>query len=73
MSSTLSFELRRKLSTPEAASFLNLGVSTLNKLRLTGGGPRFIALGRRVVYDVTDLEAWSEARKRSSTSETLAA
>jgi predicted DNA-binding transcriptional regulator AlpA len=64
-------DLRRKLSTPEAAAYLGLGKSTLDKLRLTGGGPRFITLGRRVVYDLVDLEAWTETRKRTNTSETL--
>jgi excisionase family DNA binding protein len=61
----------RKLSTSEAAVYLGLGKSTLDKLRLVGGGPCFISLGRRVVYDRADLDAWADARKRSSTSEPL--
>ncbi len=64
---------RRKLSTLEAAAYVGLGKSTLDKFRLTGGGPKFITLGRRVVYDPDDLDAWTEVRKRSSTSEPLAA
>lgn len=70
---TATAALKQKLSTPEAASYLGLGKSTLDKLRLIGGGPKFITLGRRVVYDATDLDAWTDARKRSSTSETLRA
>jgi excisionase family DNA binding protein len=59
----------RLLSVQEAARFLGLSVSTLNKLRLTGGGPRFAKLGRRCLYDITDLKKWASERKRISTSE----
>ena len=39
-----------KFNTQEAADYLRLAASTLNKMRLTGGGPVFIKLGpRRVV------------------------
>ncbi len=64
-------EYRRMLSTNEAASYLGLGKSTLDKLRLVGGGPRFITCGRRVNYDPDDLDAFLNERKRSSTSEPL--
>ncbi len=60
---------RKMLSTPEAAQYLGLGKSTLNKLRVSGSGPRFVSYGRRVVYDPSDLDAWLNERKRSSTSE----
>ncbi len=59
-----------KLSVTEAARFLGLGKSTLDKLRLTGGGPAYLKLGpRRVVYDPVDLERWASERRRRSTSE----
>ena len=53
----------------DAARHLGLSESTLNKLRLTGGGPIFIKLGRRVLYDVKDLEDWLGRHRRSSTSD----
>ena len=60
----------RKLGVKEAAQHLSLAVSTLNKMRMSGAGPRFIALTRRrVAYDVCDLEAWVAKRKRQHTSE----
>ena len=59
----------RKLNVQEAARFLGLSVSTLNKLRLSGNGPSYMKLGRRVLYDVHDLEAWAAGRKRNHTSE----
>ncbi len=59
----------RRLRTAEAAEYLNLSKSTLEKLRLTGGGPRYAKLGKIVVYGLSDLDAWTEARMRMSTSE----
>jgi predicted DNA-binding transcriptional regulator AlpA len=59
----------RKLSVKEAAVYLGLSASTLNKTRLTGTGPNFLKLGRRVLYDLRHLEAWAEKRTRSNTSQ----
>lgn len=60
---------RRRMRTAEAAAHLGVSKSFLEKLRLTGLGPRFAKLGKAVVYDSTDLDAWADARKRNSTSE----
>ncbi|WBQ11226.1 helix-turn-helix domain-containing protein [Hyphomonadaceae bacterium ML37] len=57
----------------ETASYLGLSVSTLAKLRLTGEGPRYVRLGRRVLYDPADLDTWIASRKRYSTSDVAAA
>ena len=60
----------RKLGVKEAAQHLNLATSTLNKMRMSGAGPRYIALTRRrVAYDLLDLEAWVAKRTRNHTSE----
>jgi excisionase family DNA binding protein len=59
----------RKLPVSEAARFLGLSKSTLDKLRISGGGPTYLQLGRRVLYDVADLEAWLMPKRRSSTSD----
>jgi hypothetical protein len=40
------------LSTRAAAVRLSMGASTLKKLRVTGGGPAFHRIGRRVVYSI---------------------
>jgi hypothetical protein len=64
------YSLRAKLSTRDAARFLGVSASMLGKLRISsGGGPLFSKLGRRVIYDVIDLEEWSASRKRRHTSE----
>ena len=46
------------LTQREAASHLRLSERTLERFRLTGGGPRFAKAGRRIVYRAEDLEAW---------------
>jgi predicted DNA-binding transcriptional regulator AlpA len=61
---------RRMLRVSEAATFLGLSVSFLNKLRCAGAGPAFRKIGRAVVYDPADLEAWLVDRRRISTSDT---
>lgn len=61
------------LRTPEAARFVGLSPSTLEKLRRTGGGPKFIKLARRVVvYRVEDLRAWLTEREAAQPRKDLA-
>lgn len=50
------------VSSKAAASIVGLSESTLAKLRLYGSGPVYCKLGRRVVYRVSDLEAWLQSR-----------
>lgn len=60
---------QRMLQTRQAAEYCGLSASTFEKLRLSGGGPRYVKLGRRVVYDPADLDAWLAENRRRSTSE----
>jgi hypothetical protein len=55
--------------TRRAAEFTSLSISTLTKLRLTGGGPRYLKLGRWVVYPRASLVDWMHRRERGSTSD----
>ncbi len=59
----------RRLRTAAAADYLGYAQSTLEKKRLTGDGPPFIKLGRAIVYDTRDLDAWLAARRATSTSD----
>ena len=61
--------IRSKLRTPEAARYTGLAKSTLEKLRVTGDGSPFIRIGRAVLYDPDDLDAWLAANRRKSTSD----
>lgn len=57
------------LTVSEAARWAKVSESFLNKARLTGGGPRFVRLGRSIRYRLEDLEAWASATAAASTSE----
>lgn len=57
------------MSPEDAAKFLNLAASWLAKLRMTGGGPRYVKLSRRVFYRRCDLKSWVASRVISSTSQ----
>jgi predicted DNA-binding transcriptional regulator AlpA len=60
---------KAKLSVREAAAYLNVSKSWLDKSRLDGTGPRYIKIGRRVCYDLADLELFAVSQKRQHTSE----
>lgn len=53
----------------EAARLLTVSPRTLERWRLEGTGPKFLKLGRRVVYRASDMADWIAARERHSTSE----
>ena len=57
------------LDNRQAADYLKLSPRTLEKQRVTGGGPRFRKFGRQVVYAIADLEAWANARICNNTSD----
>ncbi|WP_421680801.1 helix-turn-helix transcriptional regulator [Stenotrophomonas bentonitica] len=50
-----------RLKGPAAATYLGLSVSTLEKMRLEGRGPRYLKLGGRCFYRRADLDAYLEA------------
>ena len=55
------------LTPKEAAERLRTSVGTLANWRVTGTGPRFIKLGRKVLYPVAELEAFEQRQLRSNT------
>ena len=60
---------RRYLRLSEAALYLGVSASLLNKLRLTGTGPRYAKISTTVTYDIEDLDTWRASKLRNSTSE----
>ena len=60
---------QRYLTNDEAADYLRLSPRTLEKQRVIGGGPKFRKFGRRVMYAVSDLDAWADARSYEATSD----
>lgn len=65
---------QRYLRTPDAAIYLGVGRSTLERKRIDGTGPKFRRLGGKIIsYAVDDLDAWASQQVFSSTSEVEAA
>jgi excisionase family DNA binding protein len=59
------------LTVHEAADYLRLSKRTLERLRVSGLGPKFVKCGRAVRYRQADLEEWIGQRVVRSTSETV--
>jgi hypothetical protein len=58
------------LNTEQASLYIGLAKSTLEKLRVSGGGPVFEKYSRKAVrYRIADLDAWRATRRMASTSE----
>jgi predicted DNA-binding transcriptional regulator AlpA len=51
------------LRTPDAARYLGLSTSLLEKLRQRGEGPTYVKIGRAIVYDPCDLDDWIDRNK----------
>lgn len=59
-----------RLRVKDAAAYIGLSASTLNKYRLLGQGPRFIKAGPRcVLYAINDLDDWLAEHTHTSTAE----
>lgn len=59
----------RRLHRKQAAEFLGVSLSWLDKARISGLGPVFVTMGGRILYDSRDLEAFIYSNRHSSTSE----
>ena len=60
------------LNVIQAASYTNLSKSSLDRLRVYGGGALYIKVGARVVYDRVDLDTWLIGKKVANTSQQVA-
>lgn len=56
------------IDTAGASAYTGLSRSTLEKLRVFGGGPPYLKLGRTVRYRPADLDHWLVERLVESTS-----
>jgi excisionase family DNA binding protein len=56
----------------DAAEYIGVATSTLAKWRITGEGPKYARVGKRVLYLREDLDAWMKDQRVSSTAETPA-
>jgi excisionase family DNA binding protein len=62
-------EVLRLLTQREAAELLRLSERTLERWRVSGSGPAFTKLGKRVLYREPDLLEWVASHVVNSTSE----
>jgi len=53
----------KKMNTDEAAEFLGIKANTLEVWRTKKKGPQYSKIGRRVLYDINDLEAYFTANR----------
>lgn len=68
----MMMESRKLLTVKEAAESLGVSESFLNKKRIQGGGPKYIKIGARVLYQDDDLHDFRARCKRTSTSQEAA-
>jgi hypothetical protein len=61
--------MQNLLDETKAAEALNVSFRTLQRMRTTGGGPRFLKIGRLVRYEADDIAAFLKVCSRQSTSE----
>jgi excisionase family DNA binding protein len=58
------------LTPEEAAAYLRVSKSYLDKLRVYGGGPKFLRPGKRkILYRISHLDDWTAERTFTSTRE----
>ncbi len=58
------------LTPRDAARYIGLAPATCAKMRCcSNDGPRFMRLGRKILYARSDLDTWLAARRASSTSD----
>jgi excisionase family DNA binding protein len=60
---------KKLITETEAASLLGISRRTLQKWRLTGGGPEYLKVGKCVRYAEDCIQGWLERCRRRSTSE----
>lgn len=63
-SNRTAFEL---LEIDDVSAILHVSRSLLAKWRMHGRGPRFMKVGRRILYEAGEVRRWLEAQERSST------
>ena len=69
----MSLTNRENMSVTEAADYLRLSKSTLDRLRQTGEGPAYVQFQARsrVIYRRKDLDEWLAHRVLTSTSQSV--
>jgi len=56
-------ESKKLLNVKEAAKYLNLAEQTLSNYRFTCKPPNYVKLGRRVLYELSELDKFIESNR----------
>lgn len=59
----------RMMRETEVAALLGVSRRTLQGWRWRGGGPPYVRIGGAVRYEPTEVRAWLDAQRRTSTSD----
>jgi predicted DNA-binding transcriptional regulator AlpA len=59
----------RRFRAKRAAEHIGMSTSWLANRRMRGDPPAFLKVGRAIVYDEGELDAWLESCRRQSTSD----
>lgn len=59
------------LNEKQAAALMNVSVSFLQKLRIRGGGPKFLKISKSIRYRKSDIETYLSESERQSTSQSF--
>lgn len=60
----------RHIDEKRAAEYLGISYKTLQGYRVKGGGPEFVKIGKKTVrYKFSDLQKWTENKKKKNTSQ----
>lgn len=51
------------MTTAEVADLVRAPIETVRYWRHIGSGPKAFKIGRRVLYDAADVEAWIESKR----------
>ena len=62
---------KQLLTQPRLSELIDVSERTLERWRVEGSGPVFCRAGRKVLYQLEDVEIWLAASRRRSTSEQL--
>lgn len=65
----MSDQVSQRLNTRQAADYLGLSESFLNKDRLSSAQIPFFKINKRVIYERADLDAFLASRRRRNTSD----
>jgi predicted DNA-binding transcriptional regulator AlpA len=57
----------RLINEQHLAKLTGLKVTAIQHLRRSGKGPIYAKIGSRVLYQIADVQAWLDAKKRTAT------